>query len=273
MNTQQKPTRPALRYHGGKWKLAKWIASYFPSHSTYVEPFGGGGSVLLLKPRSRAEVYNDLDDDVVNVFQQIRDNGDRLEDLLINTPFGRSEFKLAHQKTDDPIERARRIIVRSFMGIGTDAIRRESNGFRGDSIRNCAADWTSYADAFPLLVQRMRGVIIENRDWRMILNSHDSKETLFYVDPPYVHSTRSSNHGYSYEMSDDDHRELAEALKTVKGKVVLSGYKSDLYDELYADWYMVEAKHFAFFAKDTTEVLWMNFEPAQTSLFSSEILR
>ena len=251
--------RPALRYHGGKWRLAPWIIQYFPEHKIYVEPFGGAASVLLRKHRSRAEVYNDRDDDIVNVFLQLREHGQELKDLLYMTPFARSEFKLAHQNTDDPLERARRIIVRSFMGIGTDAIRRQSNGFRADSQRNCAADWTSYIEALDSLIERMQGVIIENRDWKLILDSHDSEDTLFYLDPPYVSSTRTSSHGYSYEMSDDDHQKLSEVLRGVKGKVILSGYASDLYDRLYGDWHRVERPHKAFFAKNTIEVLWANF--------------
>jgi len=260
------PRRPVLRYHGGKWKLAKWIVSMFPEHRTYVEPFGGAASVLLRKPRSYAEVYNDIDDDIVNVFLQVRDHGEELKRLLELTPFGRTEFQNAHAPTDIPIERARRIIVRSFMGIGTDSIRRQSNGFRGDSKRNCAADWVSYTEAMDNLIKRMRGVIIEKRDWKKIIEAHDSPETLFYVDPPYVGSTRSSTHGYSFEMTDEDHRELAVALKSVEGKVVLSGYPSELYEELYQDWHREESSHHAFFAKDTTEVLWMNFDPHVSQL-------
>jgi DNA adenine methylase len=256
-----KVTRPALRYHGGKWRLAPWIIQYFPKHMVYIEPFAGAASVLLRKERSFCEVYNDKDDDIVNVFLQLRNNGQELKKLLYQTPFARSEFKLAHQNTDDPIERARRIIVRSFMGIGTDAIRRQSNGFRADSNRNCSADWTSYIDALDVLVERMQGVIIENRDYEQIIKSHDSTDALFYVDPPYVLSTRTSNHGYSFEMTDADHRDLAETLNSVKGKVVLSGYASELYDELYKDWHRVVRQHWAFFAKNTVEVLWMNFDP------------
>src|SRR5690606_6837914 len=96
--------RPIIRYHGGKWRIAPWIISHFPEHRVYVEPFGGGGSVLLRKPRSYAEVYNDLDGEIVNLFRVARDCGDELIRSVELTPFARDEFMLAYEETEDPIE-------------------------------------------------------------------------------------------------------------------------------------------------------------------------
>jgi DNA adenine methylase len=260
--------RPALRYYGGKWKMAPWIISHLPEHRIYVEPFGGGASVLLRKPRSNSEVYNDIDAEVHNVFVQLRDNGQELKRLLSLTPFSRLEFEEAHEPAAEPIEQARRTIIKAFMGIGTDAIQRKSNGFRADSKRNCAADWRSYADVIDILIDRLRGVIMECRDYTEVIKAHDSPDTLFYIDPPYVHSTRASATGkYSHEMSDDEHRKLAKILHKVKGKVVLSGYPCDLYDELYADWHRDNQKAFAFFAGQREEIVWANFEEENLSLF------
>ena len=128
MNTKAK--RPMLRYHGGKWRLAPWIISVFPEHRIYVEPYGGGASVLLRKARSYAEVYNDLDGEVVNVFRVVRDHGPCLKEKLYYTPFSRDEFKRSYEETDDPIERARRTIARSFMGFGSNAVTAK-NGMTG----------------------------------------------------------------------------------------------------------------------------------------------
>lgn len=118
--------RPVLRYHGGKWLLAPWIASHFPAHDVYVEPYGGGASVLMRKARSRAEVYNDLDEDVVNVFRVLRDEGqaERLREVLALTPYSRTEWKESFSTSDDPVERARRTFVRLYFSFATTSARR-----------------------------------------------------------------------------------------------------------------------------------------------------
>ena len=131
-----KPTRPALRYHGGKWRLAPFLLQFFPAHRVYVEPFGGAASVLMRKARSYAEVYNDLDDEVVSLFRVLRDDeaASRLKALLTLTPFARTEFEDAAVASDDPVERARRLIIRAFMGFGSNAHASScvagKNGFR-----------------------------------------------------------------------------------------------------------------------------------------------
>lgn len=145
------PTRPALRYHGGKWRLAPWIISHFPAHRVYVEPFGGGASVLLRKPRVEREVYNDLDEDVVNLFQVLRDAGrsGQLIELLRLTPFARTEFEDSYEPTSDPVERARRLVVRSYMGFGSSVFVNHATGFRDytkvhRNDRFPARDWVNY---------------------------------------------------------------------------------------------------------------------------------
>lgn len=256
------PRRPIVRYHGGKWLLAPWIIQYFPQHRAYVEPYGGGGSVLLRKARSYAEVYNDLDSEIVNVFRVARDNGARLRELLYLTPFAREEFKDSYGACDDPVEQARRTITRAFLGYGSAAASGKSTGFRANSNRSGttpARDWRNYSEAFDSLIDRLRGVIIENRDAIEVMAAHDAPQTLHYVDPPYVMDTRD-NHGsdYRYEMTDDDHIKLADFLKNVKGMVVLSGYPSDLYDDLYADWSRIDRASKADNRSDRTECLWLS---------------
>jgi DNA adenine methylase len=234
--------RPPLRYHGGKWKLAPWIVSHFPEHRVYVEPFGGGGSVLLRKPRSYSEVYNDIESEIVNLFRVLRDTEQaaRLRAALELTPFARDEFVGAYDETDqDTIERARRLVIRGFMGFGSAAMTRtHRTGFRANSNRSGttpAHDWANYPRQLESFCDRLRGVVIENRPAAEVIAQHDSPETLIYADPPYVHDTRSFPRGasqpfcYKYEMTDDDHRALAEQLRGVAGKVVLSGYPCDLY--------------------------------------------
>lgn len=261
VNTTKQP-RPALRYHGGKWRLAPWIISQFPNHRVYTETFGGAASTLLRKERSYAEIYNDLDGGIVNVFRQIRDNGPELHRLLIATPFAREEFRLAREPTADPLEAARRVIIGSFMGFGSDAVFLKSTGFRANSNRpgtTPAHDWRNYGDVFPLLIERLRGVVIENRDAKAVMAQHDGADTLHYVDPPYIHSTRTdTRHDYRHEMTDEQHIELAAFLKTLKGHIIVSGYWSPLYDELFEGWIRLEKKAFADGAAERVECLWIN---------------
>ena len=261
---EQKPTRPLLRYHGGKWLLAPWIISQFPAHRVYCEPYGGGGSVLLRKDRSYAEVYNDLDGEIVNLFRVVRDNGDELVRAIELTPFSRTEFELSYQpQASNPVEQARRTMMRSFMGFGSAAACGAKTGFRNRSGTPPARDWMNYPAALGQLVERLRGVVIENRDAKEVMIQHDTPDTLHYLDPPYVLETRSMANPYCkkvyrHEMTDIQHEELAEVLHSLKGSIVLSGYDCPLYTQLYASWRRVEKTGpFADGARERTEVLWI----------------
>lgn len=266
------PSRPLLRYHGGKWRLAPWIISHFPPHRVYVEPFGGAGSVLLRKPRARGEVYNDIWQRVVDVFRVLRDpvQATELGRRLALTPFARAEFQAASVEafqTEDIVERARLTIVRAFLGFGSTSVDEAfPTGFRSNSMRSNttpAVEWANYPEQIEVFVERLRGVIIENRPAIEVMQGFDEPDTLHYVDPPYVHDTRKFGNrydrkGYAHEMSDEDHAALAEALLGLKGMVVLSGYPHPLYDEMFRDWRRVEAAAFADGARERTEVLWIN---------------
>lgn len=266
-----KVKRPILRYHGGKWNLAPWIISNMPPHRIYVEPFGGGASVLMRKPRCYAEIYNDKWETVVNVFRVLRDpiQSQELRRLLVLTPYSRTEF-LATGEFDiagitDPVERARLTILRSFAGFGSAATNSEyATGFRGASQRSGttpAHDWAHLPAHIESWVERLSGVTIENLDAAKLMLLHDTPATLFYVDPPYVHATRNmdrANAAYAHEMTDADHSELAKYLRELSGMVILSGYACDHYSELYGDWERLERRANADGARKRTECLWFN---------------
>lgn len=261
------PGRPCLRYHGGKFRLAPWVVRHLPPHRVYVEPFAGAASVLMRKQRSYAEILNDLSGDVVNLFRVLRDpcRALELEVALLLTPFSREEFFAAYELTEEPVECARRLIVRSFMGHGTASSNPlHKTGFRNDSTRSHttpARDWANFPHYLPGMTKRLQGVCIEHRPALDIIREFDRPETLFYADPPYVFGTRKSTghgQGYEHEMTDGDHRELAELLRSVSGMVVLSGYRSDLYSELFEGWPSVERAVFADAQAARTEVLWFN---------------
>lgn len=253
------PTRPALRYHGGKWKLAPWIISRFPAHRVYVEAFGGGGSVLLRKQRCYREVYNDIDGQVVNLFKVIRDEPKRLQRALEWTPFSRAEYYTAFEVSEDPIEQARRTVVRSFMGFSNSNATK--TGFRsvGGGNREVSRDWVNLPPNIMAVAERMQGVSIECKPAIEVKQQHDSADTLHYDDPPYVHATReTAGNGYRFEMTDEQHEELVAVNSTLKGMVIVSGYHSDLYDRIYADWHREEREAFGDGACERVEVLWFN---------------
>jgi DNA adenine methylase len=261
-------SRPIVRYHGGKLMLAPWIIANFPAHRVYVEAFGGGGSVLLRKPPSYAEIYNDLDGEIVNVFRMARERGDELVRALELTPFAREEFEESYEECADPLERARRTILRSFAGFGSAAACGEVSGFRAASNRSGttpAHDWRNYPTALVQIIERLRGVVIENRDAVEVMQQHDGDDTLHYVDPPYVHETRSAKtrgtvtrKAYKFELTNAQHAELAEYLKSLRGMVLVSGYRSELYDRLFAGWAKTERAAHADGARDRVECLWLN---------------
>lgn len=290
MQTSGKITRPVLRYHGGKFRLAPELVALFPPHRVYTEAFGGAASVLMLKPRSYSEIYNDLDGEVVNVFRVLQNPrlAKRLERLLRITPFARAEFELAYKPTRSQVERARRTIIRSFMGFGSDSITRlkasragfntrissvMSTGFRWDANRRGttpATDWANYPKQIMLFCERLCGVIVERRDAKTILEKMDTAETLHYVDPPYPLSVRSiangstPEHRYRYEMTDDEgHLALASVLKKLKGMVIVSSYPGKLYEDLYKGWHRIDWTSSQFCGlksgkRQRTECVWLN---------------
>lgn len=259
-----KPTRPVLRWHGGKWKLAEWIISYFPTHRIYVEPFGGAASVLVRKQRSYAEVYNDLDSEVVGLFKVLRDpiKAARLKEIVELTPFSRVDFEESYEIVDCDIEQSRRLIIRSFMGFGSNAHNpKTSSGFRANSNRSGttpAHDWVNWPSQIQKFTERLCGVVIENRDAKRIMQSHDTAETLHYVDPPYVKETRCKGYGYRHELTNSDHSELVEFLTGLKGMVVLSCYDHPIYDEKLIGWKKINKKALADGARERTESLYLS---------------
>lgn len=276
-------TGPALRYHGGKYRLAGWILEHFPQHRCYVEAFGGAASVLLKKPRSYSEVYNDLDGEIVNFFRVLRDpqTCQQLIAALTMTPYARAEFELAYQMTDDPVEMARRVAVRAQMGFGSAGATKSTTGFRIDTKRpyNTAQHlWTRYPDNVAAVAERFSSVLIENRNALTVMQQHDSADTLHYVDPPYVWGTRVLRNRkgcYKHEMTDDQHVELLTGLNALKGMVVLSGYDSDLYNDLLSQlhWinYARSSRASAYRGtKMTWEMIWIN--PACADALQSEAL-
>lgn len=263
-----KINHPLMRYHGAKFRLADWIMSFFPPHNTYVEPFGGAAGVLLQKPRSMSEVYNDMDDQIVNVFRVLQDKklaAELIEKLMV-TPYSRAEFELAYKPTDDIVDCARRTLIRAGMGFGSAGSTKNKTGFRIDSARKYGTSaqlWSRYPLQISAFIERLQGVIIENRPAITVIDNHDGDDTCFFVDPPYMHSTRKMGHSacYNHEMSDSDHELLLQKLLSCDGYIVLSGYDTELYNDVLSNWNKFHKKARISAGKGTgvrSEYVWLN---------------
>lgn len=272
---------PLIRYHGGKYRLAHWIIAQMPNHTCYTEVFGGAAGVLLQKPRAYAEVYNDLDGDIVNLFKVLRDTDLRNEliEQLVLTPYAREEFMNAWSVATTEVEKARRTIIRAQMGFGSAGATKGITGFRIDTKRQYGTAqslWVDYPEHLSFIGQRLSGVLIENRPAVQVLKDHDAVSTLHYVDPPYVHDTRysgaKSGRIYRHEMDDKDHLGLLNTLLELEGMVMLSGYPSELYDNTLNGWKRVDTKARISSGRGTdtrTECLWINPAAQQNDLFGA----
>jgi len=276
----KKLSRPALRYFGGKWRLAPWIISYFPQHEVYIEPCCGGASVFLQKPKAVIEVINDLDSEVVNFFRVLRDYPDDLVRMIQKTPYSREVYMAAFGEPRGlrylfsprlrAIERALRYYVRSWQGWGGNkngatSWRRQLSNNRGKSV---VRDWTETEHLFAI-ADRLREAFVEHDDMTTIIERYDKPGTLFYVDPPYLSETRTQRWRFAYrhEIDEQYHFQLLRMLTEVKGMVALSGYPSRLYDELLSGWERVETVARTTNTSNTvTEVLWLSPSIAQSRL-------
>lgn len=276
--------KPPIAYYGGKTTIAQQIVSLLPRHDHYVEPFAGSLSVLLAKRPSRMETVNDLDGQLMTFWRVLRDRPLDLERVCAFTPHSRAEYEACRdaEQVDDELETARRVWVRLTQGRGGQL--RRVTGWRHFKDPNGASFGMpgyleAYRERFAPAAARLIGVSLEARPALEVIETYGGyTRTLLYIDPPYLGSTRNWGTQYRHEMrTDDEHRELAEALRSVEASVVLSGYPSDLYDlELYPDWHRVEiaTQNSQGGARSPrTEVLWSNrpFPATHDALFEDVI--
>jgi DNA adenine methylase len=267
----------AFGWYGGKYSHLEWLLPLLPSCHHYCEPFAGSAAVLLNRTPSPVETYNDLDGEVVNFFRVLRDTKEKLVEAIGLTPFSREEFatacRLDEELTD--FERGRRFYVRArqvrtglaqtaSVGRWANCMNTSRSGMSGVISR-----WLGGVEDLPLIAARLIRVQIENRPAANVISLYDSKETLFYCDPPYVHITRGDSKAYGHEMTDKQHAALADVLNSVKGKVAISNYDCDLMDKLYprSKWrkFVSPEKTIHSTKGKRSEVLWVNYDPSGIS--------
>lgn len=258
--------KSVLKYPGAKNRLAPWICGYIPQHNVYLEPYAGSLAILFNKERSHIETVNDLDGEVTNFFRVLRDNSEELKHRISLTPFSRREYVLAYEPSGDVIEQARRFAVKCWMGFGCGNLYQ--NGFKSGQQThspNPAKAWSELPDTIILAAERLKGVQIENLPATELIRRYNTPDVFLYVDPPYLHETRK-NYLYKFEMSDADHKELLKMLAEHPGKILLSGYDNDMYNDMLPRWNKVQKSTRAEGGRKRIETLWMNYDLGQKQL-------
>lgn len=266
--------KAVMKYPGSKWSIAEWIISFFPEHHSYLEAFFGSGAVLFNKSRSNIETVNDLDGNVVNLFEWIRNDPEQLAREIYLTPYARQVYDEAFSAVpEDSLHKAVNFYICLNMGRGFRTTGEKvgwKNDVQGRERAYAATDWVNLPEKIIQAAERLRGVQIENRPAVELMERFNFPNVLIYADPPYVLSTR---HGKQYrcEMEDKDQNDLLDVLLAHKGPVLLSGYENDLYNDRLKGWHREETTCYSQVCSKKREILWMNFEPVrQMNLFSLE---
>lgn len=264
--------KAVAKYPGSKWSIADWIIQFFPEHHSYVEPFFGSGAVLFNKPRSNIETVNDLDDSVVNLFEWIKKDLEKLAHEIYYTPYARKVYEDAFASVpEDSLQKAVNFYIRLNMGHGFRTTGKKvgwKNDVQGREKAYASQDWRRLPEKIMQAAERLRGVQIECRPAVEVMQRFNYKNVLLYLDPPYMPGVRHGKQ-YRHEMYDEkSHWELLEAAREHKGPVLVSGYETDLYNDMLAGWHREETVCYSQTCSRKQEVLWMNFKPAvQMNLF------
>ena len=271
---KQQRKKIAFGWYGGKFSHLDFLLPNLPNDAKhFCDVFGGSAAVLINREPAPVETYNDIDSDLVNFFATLRhpEHGQRLLKEIALTPFSREELALActPESELDNVEQARRFYVRarqtrtglaqtSSEGRWAQCILTSRSGMAGAVSR-----WLGAIEGLPPIIDRLSRVQIENSPAPEVIRRYDTPETLFYLDPPYVHDTRGDKHAYHGEMTDLEHTELAHLLREIRGRAAISGYRSELYDSLYTDWYRIDApeKMCHSVRQPRQESLWTNYLP------------
>lgn len=273
--------RAVFRYPGSKWSIAEWIISHFPEgyeKMVYLEPFLGSGAVFFNKRPGAVETINDLDDDVVNLFQILRERPEDLKKALWLTPYSREEYDRAFEPCEDSLEQARRFMVRTTQAIGAK-LGHGKCGWRNHKqmkIGGTACKWARITETIDEAAARLRGgtknlVQIEKMDALRLIERYNTPDALIYIDPPYVRSTRKSGALYVHEMTDEGQKRLLGLIASSKAKIIISGYDSEMYNEMLKGWRTDSTMSQTTSTEMAREKIWMNYSPPERQMTFEEI--
>lgn len=254
-----------VKYPGSKWSIADWIISFFPEHHSYLEPFFGSGAVLFNKPRSNIETVNDLDGNVVNLFECIRSDPERLARSIYLTPYARDVYERAFRESpEDPFEKALNFYIRLNMGHGFRTTGEKvgwKNDVQGRERSYASQDWCHLPEKILLAAERLRGVQIECMPAIDLMKRFNNEKVLIYLDPPYMPGVRHGKQ-YRHEMYDaKSHAQLLDTALSHKGYVIISGYETDLYNDMLSGWHKEYTTCYSQVCSKKKEVIWMNYDP------------
>lgn len=250
-----------LNYVGSKWNLAKWIIGQMPEHNVYLETHFGSGAVLFNKPEAKIETVNDIDGNIVNLFKVIREHPGELARAIELTPYSREEYYHSFEQLEtdlSELERARMFLVRCWMARGGKTSDR--TGWRHNidiATVNALPDWNGLPATILEATKRLKQVQIEHQDCTELLKRYNRKDCLIYADPPYLLETRTKRH-YAHEMSPEQHEEFLNGLNNHEGYAILSGYDSDMYNDILSGWSKITKMATTEAAAKKEEVLWLN---------------
>lgn len=248
--------------------MVQQLYDYFPAHHHFVDLFCGSMVVTLNKPLSNIDTANDINGEVVNFFKVLREKPEELLSMIYLTPVSRQEYNESWNIDNcSDVERARRYYTRirqSFYGLGA---QRKNKGWHltkknsRSHVSEVVSKWLNGVEKLLPIIDRIKYIQIENRDFRELLPLIDDESVFFYCDPPYPRESRVSFNDYRFDFADQDHRDLSEILHTIKGKAMISGYECKTMNELYKDWTMVRLGEFyTISGKKGKECIWMNYQ-------------
>ena len=247
-----------LRWPGAKWRIADWIIKQFPDHDVYCEPFFGSGAVFFRKNPSGTETINDVDHNVINLFRVIRDSADELAKTIEMTPYSREEYRTCYESQGDEIERARRFLVRTWQAFGGKTYCSSSWAHDRTNTVFRPRYWCKLPDRLLDTVERLRMAQIECMDALELIPMYNRRNTLLYVDPPYLRSSRTQLH-YECEFANPNkHIDLLKICIAHRGPCIISSYENKMYNEYLAGWSKRSITTQTNCAGTATEVIYLN---------------
>lgn len=266
--------RGIVKYPGSKWNIASKLVNLIPEHHSYLEPFFGSGAILFTKSPSRIETINDRNGDVVNLFQCIQDDPERLARLVMTTPYSREAYDVAcqTQAEEDPYKRALQFLIRNCQGFGYRANGQKvgwKNDIQGRERAYALLNWYHLPEQVVEMAERLRKVQIENRPALELIPRFNYENVFMYLDPPYLLQTRvGKRKQYQYEMTDDEHEELLKTILRSKAKIMISGYDSELYNDYLSGWERQQFMSCAEKGSPRVETVWLNYKTEKQIEFS-----